>query len=170
MKHHQATIGQNDEWLTPPEILSALGEFDLDPAAPAERPWATAKDHYSLPADGLAAEWWGRVWLNPPFNRYMRPKWMKRMADHGNGIMLIPAATETEAFDLHVWQRADAVCFVKTRPHFHYVDGRRADFNAGTAICLVAYGLDNAKALEASNLGKTLMPNAAGQAATNPQP
>jgi hypothetical protein len=163
MKQHQRTEGMNDEWLTPPEILAALGSFDLDPCAPASRPWPTARDHISLPADGLAAEWWGRVWCNPPFNRYARPRWMRKMADHGNGIMLIPAATETEAFDAQVWKRADAVCFVKTRPHFHFVDGRRARANCGTAIALVAYGEANAAQLQAANLGQTLKLNVAVQ-------
>lgn len=84
---------------------------------------------------------------------------MRKMADHGNGIMLIPAATETRAFDEFVWQRADAVCFVKGRPHFHYVDGGRASFNCGTAIVLVAYGQENVEILLNSGLGKTLRLN-----------
>ena len=37
MKKHQNTIGKTDEWLTPPEIIKALGEFDLDPADIEER-------------------------------------------------------------------------------------------------------------------------------------
>lgn len=156
MKLHQRTEGINDEWLTPPEMLSALGTFDLDPCAPTERPWSTAREHIALPSDGLAAEWKGRVWLNPPFNRYARPKWMKKMARHGNGVMLVPAATETEAFDRYVWCCASAVCFVKKRPHFHFVDGRRAKANCGTAIVLVAYGDENATALRSANLGQTL--------------
>ena len=31
---HQSAKMKNDEWLTPPEILRALGSFDLDPRAP----------------------------------------------------------------------------------------------------------------------------------------
>jgi DNA N-6-adenine-methyltransferase Dam len=163
MKHHQRTEGLNDEWLTPPEILKSLGGFDLDPCAPVVRPWPTARQHITLPQDGLSAEWKGRVWLNPPFNRYARPRWMRRMAEYGNGIMLIPAATETEAFDAYVWRKAAAVCFVKTRPHFHFADGKRAKANCGTAIALVAYGDANAAALEAANLGRTLKLNAPDQ-------
>jgi hypothetical protein len=157
VKQHQRTEGMSDEWLTPPEILRALGCFDLDPCSPAVRPWPTARQHISLPACGLAAEWRGRVWCNPPFNRYVRQKWMAKMADHGNGIMLIPAATETEAFDAYVWRRASAVCFVKKRPHFHFVDGTRARANCGCSIVLVAYGADNAAQLQSANLGATLL-------------
>lgn len=82
---------------------------------------------------------------------------MEKMAKHGNGIMLVPAATETKAFDDFIWKRADAVCFVKGRPHFHYVTGERAKANCGTAIVLVAYGVENATRLEAANLGRTLI-------------
>jgi len=156
MKAHQKVEGLNDEWLTPSEILEPLGSFDLDPCSPIRRPWWTAKVCLDITDDGLMAEWQGRVWCNPPFNRYERPKWMKKMADHGNGIMLVPAATETKAFDDHVWKRADAVCFVKGRPHFHFVDGTRASFNCGTAIALVAYGVVNAAILESSGLGHTV--------------
>ena len=154
MKTHQKPEGNNDEWLTPPEIIKALGEFDLDPCSPTVRPWSTAKQHIALPSDGLDHPWNGRVWLNPPFNRYERPRWMAKMARHGNGIMLVPAATETEAFDSYIWKAATAVCFVKGRIHFHYVDGTRAKPNCGTAISLVAYGEENAKALFESQLGQ----------------
>lgn len=156
MKSHQQTIGNTDEWLTPPAILDALGSFDLDPCSPINRPWWTAKVCLTELDDWLRADWFGRVWLNPPFNRRQHPEWMKKMAEHGNGIMLIPAATETKAFDDFVWKRADAVCFVKGRPHFHFVDGSRAPFNCGTAIALVAYGPRNAAILSNSGLGRTL--------------
>lgn len=157
LKAHQLPNGgKSDEWLTPPCILSKLGAFDLDPCAPRIRPWDTASRHISLPEDGLKATWHGRVWCNPPFNRKERPIWMERMSEYGTGIMLIPAATETEAFDRFVWRRATAVCFLKSRPHFHFIDGSRAPFNCGTAIVLIAYGGFNGAVLEQSSLGKTI--------------
>ena len=157
MKAHQKTIGLNDEWLTPPEIIQALGDFDLDPCAPSVRPWSTARRHIALPADGLNSKWEGRVWLNPPFNRYIRPLWMQKMAEHGQGIMLIPAATETEAFHAHVWERANSVLFMRGRPHFHFIDGTRADANSGTAIVLVSYSDVDTDVLQKSGLGKVVM-------------
>jgi hypothetical protein len=143
---------KNDEWLTPPEILAPLGEFDLDPCAPAVRPWDTAKDHMTKENDGLCQQWHGRVWLNPPFGREAI-LWLAKLARHGFGIALIPARTETAMFYETVWGKADAVLFIKGRPHFHYVDGRRAPFNSGAPICLVAYGEDNAEVLRESGLG-----------------
>ena len=53
------------------------------------------------------------------------------MAEHGNGVAPIPARTETAMFYASVWGAADGVLFINGRPHFHYVDGRRAAFNSG---------------------------------------
>lgn len=153
MKHHQRTIGISDEWLTPPRILGPLGEFDLDPCAPINRPWGTARHHYTIEDDGLAADWFGRVWCNPPFSRYERPQWMRRMADHGDGILLVPAAMETKPFAESVWGRAHGVLVLHGRPYFHRIDGTRASSNSGCTICLVAYGERNGETLRGSGLG-----------------
>ena len=82
---HQSARMKNDEWLTPPEILRALGTFDLDPCAPIVRPWETAAAHYTVADDGLSKPWAGRVWCNPPSGREA-VKWLRRMRDHGNGL------------------------------------------------------------------------------------
>lgn len=151
---HQSAKMKNDEWLTPPEILERLGEFDLDPCAPEleVRPWSTARYHFTKSMDGLSRNWNGRVWMNPPFGREA-VKWMHKLAEHGNGIALIPARTETAMFYETVWGKADAVLFIKGRPHFHFVDGSRAAFNSGAPICLIAYGEENAEKLHQSQLG-----------------
>ena len=152
MSSHQSARMKNDEWLTPPEILRACGAFDLDSCSPINRPWPTAGHHYTLMDDGLSKPWSGRVWCNPPFGREA-VKWLRRMAAHGNGVALIPARTETAMFYECVWGVAESVLFIQGRPHFHYVDGRRAPFNSGAPIALVAYGAANAEALKSSRLG-----------------
>lgn len=152
LSSHQSASMKNDEWLTPPEIMAPLGKFDLDPCSPIVRPWDTAERHYDVRDDGLQHPWHGRVWCNPPFGREA-VRWMRRMAEHGNGIALIPARTETAMFYETVWGVADAVLFIKGRPHFHRVNGSRAQFNSGAPICLVAYGNNNAMALLQSGLG-----------------
>lgn len=111
--HHSHRMG-TDEWLTPPEILEALGPFDLDPCAPSTRPWPMAAQHYSKEDDGLLRPWEGRVWLNPPYGLEAE-RWLRRLAIHGNGIALIFARTETEAFFSQVWERADAILFLRGR-------------------------------------------------------
>lgn len=154
LSSHQKNCG-HDEWLTPPEIVQALGPFDLDPCSPVDRPWDTAVHHFHKLDDGLSKDWLGRVWLNPPFGREA-VKWLRKLVQHGNGIALIPARTETAMFYECVWNVADAVCFMKGRPHFHYVDGRRAKANSGAPIALVAYGGANVLALNKSNFGKVV--------------
>lgn len=144
-------------WLTPPEIVEALGPFDLDPcAAPSPRPWPTASRHIELPEDGLAAEWAGRVWLNPPYGSHTG-QWLGRMALHGNGIALVFARTETSMFRNWVWPHAAALMFLAKRPHFCHADGTRAAGNSGGPLVLIAYGAANANALRASGIAGALV-------------
>ena len=156
MGSHQSARMKNDEWLTPLNILGVLGSFDLDPCAPIVRPWATAAQHFTIKDNGLEKQWHGRVWLNPPFGNEW-PKWVEKLADHRNGIALLAARTETEAFFRLVWNRADSICFLRSRPHFCYVNGVPAKANSGVPICLIAYGKTNSGILLRCKLGKTLL-------------
>lgn len=146
-----------DEWLTPPEIIHALGEFDLDPCAPvAPRIWETAHHHFTIDDDGLSQEWRGRVWCNPPYGA-QTARWMQKLAEHGNGIALIFARTETKTFFPHVWQRAAAIFFFDKRIVFHHANGLKAKSSGGAPSCLVAYGQENVQAIEKSGLGGKLI-------------
>jgi hypothetical protein len=153
MGGHHSPSSETVVWLTPPEILAALGGpswFDLDPCAVCEpRPWPTALQHYTKAHDGLSLPWRGRVWLNPPYGgpAVVNP-WLERMADHGQGTALIFARTETAAFHAYVWRRATALLFLEGRLFFHRPDGQRADNNGGAPSVLVAYGETDAVVLE----------------------
>lgn len=153
MGGHQSAAMLKDEWLTPPEIIKALGAFDLDPCAPADerRPWDMATTHYSAEQNGLSLPWHGRVWCNPPYG-LEAARWLEKLAAHGNGIALIFARTETAMFFDHVWEKADALLFIRGRLHFHHVDGRRAAANSGAPSVLVAYGQNNVQALRESGI------------------
>ena len=139
-----------DEWLTPPSIIHALGEFDLDPCSPINRPWDTARKHYTINDNGLIQPWEGRVWCNPPYGN-MTFDWMKKCADHGNAIALIFARTETKGFHREIWEKADAVFFFNGRLAFHHVTGQRGA-TANAPSCLVAYGQNNVRAIIDSGL------------------
>lgn len=149
--HHRAHRGATDEWLTPPEIIRSLGKFDLDPCAPINRPWPTAARHFTIEDNGLWQKWEGRVWLNPPYGP-QTGSWLRKLAEHGDGIALIFARTETEMFFAHAWERARAMLFLRGRLYFHHADGRRATHNGGAPSVLIAYGARNAAALHASGL------------------
>jgi hypothetical protein len=153
---HQSAKMLKDEWLTPPEILAALGPFDLDPCAPINRPWKMAKKHYTIEDSGLMQPWHGRVWLNPPYGS-QTGVWLQRLADHGNGIALIFARTETDMFFQYVWPKADAILFIQGRLYFHHVDGERAKANSGAPSVLIAYGSNNVQSLKDSNIKGALI-------------
>lgn len=144
---HQSSNMQNDEWLTPPHILKALGTFDLDPCAPIISPWITANNKFTIEDDGLKQKWYGRVWCNPPYS-LQAAEWLNKLAEHGNGIALIFARTETRMFFDHVWNKADSLLFVEGRLFFHYVTGEKAAANAGAPSVLVAYGKENSDILK----------------------
>lgn len=139
MGSHQSARSLSDIWLTPPEILDALSPFDLDPCASLNRPWDTAKRHYTIEDDGLAQEWEGSVWMNPPYGA-AAATWLKRLAAHGNGIALVFARTETRMFFDHVWPHATALLFIKGRLYFRQPDGNKAQWTGGAPSVLIAYG------------------------------
>lgn len=145
-----------DEWLTPPGLLKKLGTFDLDPCSPVVRPWITALNHYTIIDDGLSKEWFGRVWCNPPYGRETG-KWLKKMSEHNNGIVLIFTRTETQNFFDYVWNKASGILFIRKRLTFYNVDDTPANNNAGAPSVLVSYGKENAEILKNSGIdGKYL--------------
>jgi hypothetical protein len=166
---HQSPRMGTDTWLTPPEWIEKLGPFDLDPCCPSGMPWRTADTMLTEEQDGLSSQWPinSLVWLNPPFGREAA-RWLKKMAEHNHGIALIPARTETAMFYESVWRKADAVCFVKGRPHFYYIDGKRAPFNSGAPIALVGYGVLAFCRLQAAGLGVVLSAKSASGLYSSP--
>lgn len=137
MSRQRPNRGLTDEWLTPPDLLEALGPFDLDPCAPVERPWPTAARHYTAEDDGMAQPWEGRVWLNPPYGP-LAGMWVRRLADHGNGVALLYCRTETRMFFESVWPRASGLLFLRGRLRHFRVDGSQAG-NAPASSVLIAY-------------------------------
>lgn len=149
--HTLPNRGQTNEWLTPPEIVRALGVFNLDPCAHQNQFYRTANRMISPPADGLSMRWRGRVWLNPPYGNELK-LWIQKLADHGNGIALVPARTEVESwFWPFIWERATALMFVRGRLYFHRPDGSTKG-NAWHGSVLVAYGDRNADRLFQSGI------------------
>lgn len=148
-------LGGNEKrqtrWLTPKPLVDALGEFDLDPAgAPGH---SLAKTTYILENgdDGLRDEWFGRVWLNPPYGKEAEP-FLAKLAEHGHGTALIFARTETKSFHEHVWGKATAILFLLGRVTFLDENGIPARANSGAPSCLIAYGEEDALALMCSKL------------------
>lgn len=155
---HHSNRPQTVEWLTPPEILGALGEFDLDPATPDVQPWPTAKARYTKADDGLVQPWFGRVWLNPPYTNGIIGRWLEKLAHHGRGTTIIFARTETDAFFRHVWEQAHGLLFLRGRLNFHHPNGDRSKSNSGAPTVLCAYGNSDMEILAACGLKGHFVP------------
>lgn len=156
--HHTPSKTRTDEWATPPEIIAALGDFDLDPCAMVTQPFPTARRSFTVIDNGLIQAWSGRVYCNPPYRASVIGLWLGRMAGHNRGTALIFARTETAAFFNHVWGRASALLFLAGRLNFYRPDGslqpRRQKnssgggvANAGAPSVLCAYGQRDAEIL-----------------------
>lgn len=138
--HHHPYSGASDDWLTPKPIIDNLGPFDLDPCASYQQPWRSARIMYAPPKNGLALPWKGMVWCNPPYGPQTW-EWLERLAEHGEGIALTFARTETRGFFAEVWGKASALLFIEKRLYFHYpITGERASSNSGGPSVLIAYG------------------------------
>jgi hypothetical protein len=74
--------GNTDDWLSPSLLVKCLGPFDLDPCGCAGMPYRHATTTYFLPEhDGLAEQWDGRVYSNPPYGRNVAP-WAEGTESH----------------------------------------------------------------------------------------
>ncbi|MDQ3634872.1 MAG: phage N-6-adenine-methyltransferase [Acidobacteriota bacterium] len=138
------------EWLTPPELVKKFGDFDLDPCSPRNPPFVHATTNYTVEDNGLGKEWFGRVFCNPPYGRNLH-LWLEKLKEHGNGIAVIFARTETKCFFENIWYDADALLFVKGRIKFYHISGKQGG-TPGSPSVFVAYGRANAIALKESGI------------------
>lgn len=135
----------SDEWYTPPYVIEALGEFDLDPCAAHGR--ITAKNHLYKEDDGLAHDWRGRVWLNPPYSRSLIVPFIEKIAKHGNGIALIFNRMDIAMWHDVIFPTADSMLILRGRLKFYRPDGSIGD-SAGCGSVLIAWGENNSMALQ----------------------
>jgi len=134
---------ETDERYTPKWIFDTLNvQFDLDPCSPIGGiKNAPIKYYYTSADDGLSKEWFGNVWVNPPFSN-PRP-FMEKLAHHGNGIGLVRISQSQWAKDL--WNLADGVILNDKRLKFDRLDGSSVGIPAVTFM--FAFGKANATAL-----------------------
>jgi phage N-6-adenine-methyltransferase len=135
--------GEN-EWYTPADIIQAartvLGVIDLDPAS-SEHAQLTvqALRFFTLVDDGLAQEWHGNVWLNPPYAQPDIADFADKMiAEVGAGrvksaIMLTHNYTDTAWFQ-KLARAATSVCFTRGRVRFVSPSGDLAAPTQGQAF------------------------------------
>lgn len=150
MPRHDIVNPGGDSQYTPPWIFEALNiEFDLDVCAPPGGiPWIPAKNHYSEKDDGLTSEWYGRVWMNPPYSG-IKP-WINKFTKHGNGIALVLIAKSK--WLENVWDTAPALLVPDVQIKFINENG--VDKSIYMPVVLLAYGEESIQALKDSNIGR----------------
>jgi hypothetical protein len=149
-------IVQSNEWYTPPEVFISLKvDFDLDVASPKEKiPWLPTEYWFSKDDDGLKKDWFGFVWCNPPYGKDTG-LWLDKFVEHGNGIALVFARTDTRWFHDYAI-KADILCFIKGRLAFykpHAVDQYVQAKQGSTGSLLLGCGDKAVHAIEQAKLG-----------------
>lgn len=139
---------ENDEWYTPVEIIQSLGEFDLDPATSlqAHNLNHSAKHFYTAEDDGLKQDWFGRVWLNPPYSNPLAQRFLTKMAEHNRGIALVFAKIEAKWFHDMVLSHATAIKFLYNKVKFYRPDGTQGNQPRNGSM-LIAYGEEDTRIL-----------------------
>lgn len=109
-----------DLWATPQDFfdrLDQLHKFQLDVCATPDN--AKCARFFTKEDDGLAQEWTGSVWMNPPYGREIGA-WMKKAkesADAGAKVVcLVPARTDTAWW--HDYAVKGNITFIRGRLKF----------------------------------------------------
>ena len=109
---------KTDLWETPQELFDEMNRefgFQTDVCALPEN--AKCEVFYTPEQDGLAQEWTGVCWCNPPYGRKIG-KWVKKAAESdATVVMLLPARTDTKWFHDYILPTAE-IRFIKGRLKF----------------------------------------------------
>jgi phage N-6-adenine-methyltransferase len=132
-RHTKPIFSGEFEWYTPQRYVdlarSVLGNIDVDPASShVAQNVVKADRYYTIETNGLDQEWYGRVWLNPPYAQPYITNFMTKMVEEvssGNvteAIMLTNNFTDTEWFHTGL-KHCAAVCFTTGRIKFYDPEG-----------------------------------------------
>ena len=121
--HVSNNSGENS-WYTPSKIINSaikvMGEIDLDPASSElANETVKAKNYYTKEDNGLTKEWYGRVWLNPPYSQPDIDDFSNAVLekDYEEIMILVNNATETKWFQ-RLARKSDCICFINRRLKF----------------------------------------------------
>lgn len=151
-EYENITLGETDEWYTPSSVFDALNTtFDLDPCSPGANHWVPAKHVFMKEDDGLSQDWFGFVFMNPPFGgRNGHIPWLHKFLAHSHGIAMVRAYTSAAWFHETVVE-ADGVLFPLGKTKFIRPDGSIGK-SPGSGSVLIAMGY-GCKVLRKSGLG-----------------
>lgn len=108
----------SDNWSTPKDFYEKLNKefnFDFDPC-PLNLGQITPDK------DGLIIEWGNRNFINPPYSRELKEKFVIKAIDESKKgklcVMLLPVSTSTKLFHNHILPNAIDIRFIKGRIKF----------------------------------------------------
>ena len=92
-----------------------------------------------------------RVWLNPPYSKPLIEQFLRKMADHGNGMVLLFNRLDSVMMQEVVLKNAHAMKFLRKRIRFYREDGTQGG-SPGCGSVLFAFGKENAEILKNNSL------------------
>ena len=131
-----------DQWETPQaffDVLDAEFHFEVDVCALPEN--AKCEAFFTPNDDGLAQEWRGVCWMNPPYGRQIG-RWVKKAyesaKDGATVVCLLPARTDTAWW--HDYCAKGEVRFIRGRLKF---GGAKSSAPFPSAVVVFRGGIDN---------------------------
>ena len=133
----------NNEWYTPARYIHSarevMGSIDLDPASnfDVNNRTINATKFYSIEDDGLIQNWFGNVWINPPYGGLAKPFVAKLIDEYTSGnvnqaILLVTSnATDTIWF-ASLWEYI--ICFTDHRINFRSPNNNGDSSTHGSAF------------------------------------
>ena len=138
----------SDDYYTPKWVFDALGlHFDLDVASPPGGTDVPCNHYFTQADDGLAQDWFGRVWCNPPFSG--ASKWVEKWIEHQNGVLLVQSS-KAKYFNW-LWE-SNAKCVSTDHKFLFATPGQGGRRDVYMPILIWALGNKNIQAL--NNIGK----------------
>ncbi len=131
---------ENDHWRTPPELYKKLDDefhFDFDPCP------------YRATFDGLLVPWGRSNYINPPYNRRDKPRFIKKAYEEWKTrnvtcVLLIPAATSTTQFHDFLLPNAE-IRFLRGRVSFIGEDGKASGKGKHDSMVVILRRVDSTR-------------------------
>ena len=150
-KAHVSNNSGENEWYTPECYIESarlvMGSIDLDPASSEiANQTVNANLFYTQEEDGLSKEWFGNIWMNPPYSQPLIFQFISKLVESNQvnqAIVLVNNGTETKWGQL-LMKHSSAVCFHQGRIRFVDKYGNLGDAPLqGQMICYLGSEVNN---------------------------
>jgi len=132
-----------DMWSTPHDFFETVNKvfhFDIDVCASADN--AKCSRFYTQEDDGLAQQWFGTCWMNPPYGRgiaaWVSKAYWSAKQNGATVVCLLPARTDTRWW--HDFCAKGEVVFLKGRLKF---GGAKNGAPFPSALCVFRPGVSD---------------------------